>query len=41
MFPMLIPQVLGIERPYDKGRYDNTVLYEPFTSKVAVVGVQY
>ena len=35
MFPMLIPQVLRIERTYDKGRYDYTVLCEPFASLLA------
>ena len=25
MFPVLIPQVLRIERSYDKGRYDDTM----------------
>ena len=25
MFPVLIPQVLRIEGPYNKGRYDDTM----------------
>lgn len=29
MFPMLIPQILRVDGPYDKGRYDDTVRCEP------------
>ena len=35
MFPVLIPQVLRIERSYNKGRYDDTVLGERFASQLA------
>lgn len=38
MFPMLIPQVLRIERSYDQGRYDNTVSCEPFASQLISSG---
>ena len=41
MFPVLIPQILRVERSYYQGRYNHTASCEPPCLPADVFGVQY